>query len=521
MVLDSDLKKSTFDAIADRGEAVVILSLDDEDLSHMQMRSLFEIPLKGVESLHFLTAKTKDEALQVLSAQKVHVLLLDRDLGLDANGVSQDGIQLIPEFRRLDPSMQILMVTGSQDFQHCVEAMKLGAFGYVIKNLDPNVIRAHIEKAVQVARLELERVRAERAGNPALFELAGRSPAMRDLRSKLVAMGETNRPILLIGESGTGKTHSARLIHEHRRSFLKQTKRPFFAVNIAELGKERIENELFGHEKGAYTGAHEMKSGYIELADGGTLFLDEIGEAPLDLQAKLLKVLDEKKFRRLGSGTERSSNFHLICATNRNLEEMVERKEFREDLYMRIATFPLRLPTLEERREDIPHLIRALLPKACADNSIFVKFEELPQDFIEYLTDVPFKGNVRGLEHQISRLLLLSPRDSDGRPQLHRWREVSGMQMKRSTTVKGHPKSLSEYLSQTLDFRSVEFPGFSTYMEELGNKIFHSAFAQMKNAAEVARVFKMSESAVSERRKRLGLQKKSAIPQLLKAGSPS
>jgi len=319
-------------------------------------------------------------------------------------------------------------------------------------------------------------------------------------------MAESSRPILLIGETGTGKSHSARLIHEYRKLFLKQKDRPFFSANVAELGKDRIENELFGHEKGAYTGADQMKQGYVELSDGGTLFLDEIGELPLHLQATLLKVLDEKKFRRLGSGTERTSNFQLICATNRSLEDMIEKGEFREDLYMRISTLILKLPNLEERREDIPELVRALLPKACVENSIFVSFEDIPTDFIDYLQDVPFKGNVRGLEQQLSRLLLFSPRDRQGRPLLSRWREVEGLAMKRfSANAKQSPKSLAEFVSQNLDFLSPEFAGYPKFMADLSEKIFRSAFARLGTAAEVARVFKVTDGAISYRRKSLGI----------------
>ncbi len=502
-----NLDKTTIDAIPDRHDDLVILSLDDESFSQSRLRLLFDVPLEEGSPVLFLTVNSVSDALQTLATRKVHVLLLDVDLGILPDGTKQNGIQSIPQFLQINSSLQILMITGSHDLQDCAEAMRLGAFGYVTKDMQDDVIRAQIRKAAHVARLEDLRICQSKNARTESIDLAGESYVMKQVRSTLRAMAESSRPILIVGETGTGKSHSARLLHEYRKQFLKQKDRPFFAVNIAELGKERIENELFGHEKGSYTGADQMKQGYLELADGGTLFLDEIGEAPLELQAKLLKVLDEKKFRRIGSPTERTSNFHLICATNRPLEQMVENGQFREDLYMRISTLVVQLPTLKERREDIPSLIQALLPKACSDNSVFVTYEDLPTDFIRYLQDVPFKGNVRGLEQQLSRLLLFAPRDKNGVPVLSRWREIPGLAIKRfSPGTTQTPQSLSEFVGHNLDFQSPDFVSYKAFMDDLSEKIFQSAFARYKGVNEVARVLKVGKTTVSRHKQTIGLR---------------
>ncbi len=514
-------RPTTIDKIPDRHEDLVILSLDDESLSQSRLKLLFDRPFDDELPIEFLTTQSVTSAKEIIASQKIHVLLLDVDLGRLPDGTLQNGIEAIPDFLQLNCSRQILMITGSPDLQNCAEAMRLGAFGYVTKDMNDDVIRAQIRKAAHVAQLETMQLRSSKMNRSGSVDLAGDSAAMKAVRSRLIAMAESSRPILIIGETGTGKSHSARLLHEHRKQFLKQKDRPFFAVNVAELGKDRIENELFGHEKGSYTGADQMRQGYLELADGGTLFLDEIGELPLELQAKLLKVLDEKKFRRIGSPTERSSNFHLICATNRPLEEMVERGEFREDLWMRISTLLVQLPTLKERKEDIPQLIRALLPKACTDNSVFVSFDDLPQDFIDYLYDVPFKGNVRGLEQQLSRLLLFSPRDKNGLPLLTRWREVPGLALKRFSASSNHtPRTLSEFVGQNLDFNSPDFSGYQEFMSEMSEKIFRSAFARFQGVNEVARALKLSKATVSYHKRSLRLVTAASKPIVNTEGKP-
>lgn len=480
-----------------------ILNLDDETHSALALRSFFSRSFLE-ESVEFFHCQTLENARRCLSERKVHLLLLDIDLGTDKNGKKLKGTHLIPELLQMDRSMQIVMMTGSQDLQDCVEAMRLGAFGYVTKDMPNEMIRLHIEQALRMAKFQFEKCCEEQRKLPTNLDLIGNSSAIRNFRSKLQAMAETIRPVLLIGETGTGKTHSANLLHEYRQQFFKQTKRPFVAVNMGAIPKNLMESELFGYEAGAFTGAVKQKLGIFELADRGTLFLDEIAELPLELQVKLLTVLEEKKFRRLGSMVERKVDFQLISATNRPLQEMMERGEFREDLYWRISTFELEVPTLKDRREDIPDLIRSLLKKVCSDNSVFVSYDDLPQDFIEYLQDSPFKGNVRGLEQQLSRLLLYAPKDRYGKPALHRWREVSGLALKRSSMeIKQNARGLMEFVSQQLDFEAAECPKFHDFMEELGDKIIKASLSRYGNRpTKVARALGLSHATISLRKKR-------------------
>lgn len=496
---DTSKFSSTYDQILDRSEGPVVLHLDDEEM----MRKNFQLAVKDNfpegSPFSLLQAKTLEEAQKIISSQRVQVLLLDKDLGRTRAGEQLNGIKYIPQLLELEPSLQIVMLTGSKDMDDCVEAMKLGAFGFVNKGLGAKAVFAQVEKALHVYDLLSIKIQAQKeAGLP--LELAGSSKAIRAVRKRLRAVAETPQPVLLLGEMGTGKTHSARMIHEYRQQYLKQTNRPISEVRLASIPAEDLEGELFGSDKG------NSKIGYIEKSHNGTLFLDEIGGIPESIQVKLLRAIEEKKFKRIGSSIERSCHFKLICSTNRNLEQLVEEGKFREDFYLQISTFVLQMPSLKEREEDLPELIRALLPNACQKASSYISFEDLPKDFIDYLRDVPFRGNLKGLEQQLCRLLLDSPRDKQGQPFLQRWREIPGLKIKRSSPeAKLNSKTLSEFVSQNLDFNDPQFPGLQSFLEDLDEKIFNTALARLSKPVAVARALKLSEGSVSQRRKQLRL----------------
>lgn len=330
---------------------------------------------------------------------------------------------------QLQPYLQILVVTGSKKLDDVVLAMRLGACGYVIKGLSEELFVAQVKRALDVADLALEKARAEKSNHQQdEYEFVGNSTSVRNLFDQAKAYGESNRPVLITGESGTGKTITAKLIHETRTKFLKEKDRPFIKVIISALPPSLIEAELFGSVEGAYTDAKKPRVGYVELANCGTLFLDEVAEIPLSAQAALLGVLDDGEFSRVGSSTKLKSSFKLICATNKDLEEMVKTGTFSEALYYRIRAFTIRIPSLEERRDDIPEIIRAVLPKCCRQNNVFVKFEDIPGEVIEFLKENVPPGNIRGIEDQLSRLLILSPKDKQGFPLFKNWRSVPGFQ---------------------------------------------------------------------------------------------
>ena len=242
----------------------------------------------------------------------------------------------------------------------------------------------------------------------------------------------------------------------------------------------------------------------------GTLFLDEIGEASLDLQAKLLTVIESGEFYRLGGKKRLKSSPKMICATNRNLEDMIQKGLFREDLYMRISSFPIRMPQLSERREDIPEIIRALLPKCCRSNNVFVKFEEIPQDFIDHLMRTPLKGNIRGVEHQIDRLLVFSQRDSQGKPILKNWRGIPGLYLKKNDSLHESPSkrtaiTLNDLQELPLDVMGPDFAGLKSLLQLITKKTLIGAVKKFGRISEVAEELQLAPGHVSTLLKQHGI----------------
>lgn len=493
----------------DKDYGSTVLIVDDDSGVRTDLEDICR-HIEPLGSFRTLTCAAIEEALQILSETAVDVVLLDKNIGVEGSASYKNGIEAIPEFLRLQCHLQILMVTGSSDISDVVRAITLGAFNYVVKGSPEDLLIAQIKQAATVAHLTLNRIRTERTPKrPSLNVLAGNSPAMRQLKSQLEMVAETNRPVLLLGDSGTGKTTGAKLVHEFRQAYLKQSDRPFIALNMASISSTMAEGELFGNEPGAYTDAKTARPGYIELANHGTLFLDEIGEASLELQAKLLKVLDEGKFFRLGGKKEMQSRFKLVCATNRNLEEMVETGQFRQDLYMRISTFPVRMPTLEERKEDIPQIVKSLLPKCCEENQVFIDFSELPQDFIEFLQENKIDGNIRGIDHCLSRLLVYVPKDKRGRPQFQGWRSIVAPFVRKSSAKAFVAQlSLKDLLQAEYDVMGNGFPGLETVIAKVEEKIIKEALAKHPTDMAAAKALGFTRGGFSMKLKRLRIRAK-------------
>jgi DNA-binding NtrC family response regulator len=297
------LNEPTFDQLPpDKDKGPSVLIVDDEKSARETLRMAVSSTDTG-ENINVLFASNLPEAMAIIEKTKLHVVLLDKNIGPDETDPEQNGLDAIPEILNLQPHVQILMVTASDDVQDAVKAIKFGAFGFITKGSEPELIICQINKAIQISRLVIDKISLDRTREKADFDdLGGKSTLIKKAVARGKAFAESNQPVLLRGETGTGKTTIAKLIHEHRQKFLKEKSRPFFGINIASLSSDLAERELFGNEKGAYTDAKEMKLGFFELANNGTLFLDEIGDVSLDLQVKLLKVIDEGKFFRLGWG---------------------------------------------------------------------------------------------------------------------------------------------------------------------------------------------------------------------------
>ena len=316
-----------------------------------------------------------------------------------------NGLDLLDKVRELKSDLLIVIMTAEASMKNAVEAMKRGAYDYITKPFDLDVIDAIIEKvtrardvALQVTTLKeelKERYQAERI-------IVGNSPAMREVYKTIGKVAVSDVTVLIQGESGTGKELVARAVHFNS----KRLGKPFVAINCAAIPRDLLESELFGSERGAYTGASERKHGKFEQANQGTLFLDEIGDMPLDLQAKILRVLQEQEVNRVGGNHNIAIDVRIVAATNQPLVEKVRLKEFREDLYYRLNVVPITLAPLRERREDIPELAQFFLTRACSEMSTSPK--RLTEDAVAFLKNHDWPGNVRELENSIKRAVILS-----------------------------------------------------------------------------------------------------------------
>jgi DNA-binding NtrC family response regulator len=311
-----------------------------------------------------------------------------------------DGMTVVRTLRTQQPDVELVVLTAHGDVSSAVEAMKLGVYDYLQKPLSGPATVRDLVKGALARRAEL--ASADRAPTPGRATLTFGAPSMKAVTSALSKVAKTNATVLLQGESGTGKEIAARFLHDASSRAAK----PFVAINCAVLTENLLESELFGHEKGAFTGAHAQRRGRVELADGGTFFLDEVGELRASLQAKLLRVLEERKFERLGGSEPIEVDVRWIAATHRDLRAMVRDGTFREDLYHRLAVFPIRLPPLRERREDIVPLGEALVAQLSAAAGRVPP--RLTDEMKQRLESEAWPGNVRELRNALERAMILA-----------------------------------------------------------------------------------------------------------------
>ncbi len=340
-------------------------------------------------------------ALAALRAQRFDVVVSDLKMP------GMDGITLLKEVLTIDCDMPIVLMTAFASVASAVEAMKLGAFDYIQKPFEGDAIALLVERAYQhrCLKADNEALRASLSNGLAEREMVGTAPCMREIKDRCAQVGGSSATVLIYGESGVGKELAAREIHRHSP----RSEKPLLALNCAALSENLLESELFGHERGAFTGADRLRKGRFELADCGTLLLDEISEMALPLQAKLLRVLQEKQFERVGSSVTQSADVRIIATTNRDLVKWVAEGRFREDLYYRLNVLPIRLPALRERREDIPLLVDYFLQRvARRDGRQVLKLEPAAA---RLLRDYHWPGNVRELENVCERAVVMAGGD--------------------------------------------------------------------------------------------------------------
>jgi len=343
-------------------------------------------------------AASVDAALTHLASELPDLIVSDWKMP------GRSGGELLDEVRARELPCAFIVMTAYGSIAHAVEAMHRGADDYLAKPFEREALLLTVERALRARRLEEENRRLRRAQSErdAYGEIRGRAPVMQRLYQTLDKVAPTDATVLLIGESGTGKELLARTLHTHSR----RAPGPFVAVNCAAIPETLMESELFGHERGAFTGAERRRAGRFEEADGGTLFLDEIASMPLPLQAAVLRVLQEKRFTRVGGTGEASCDVRIVAASNRDLPSMVASGAFRDDLYYRLNVVAMRVPALRERREDVPLLAAALLERAAQRHGMTLA--PLPPTVLRPLLAYPWPGNVRELANVIERLVVLA-----------------------------------------------------------------------------------------------------------------
>jgi two-component system nitrogen regulation response regulator NtrX len=370
-----------------------ILVVDDEAGVRTSLQGVLED-----EGYRVDTVSSAEAALDRLVGEPYDLVLLDIWLP------NMDGMEALEQIRKRDIDTGVIMISGHGTIESAVKCIQLGAYNFVEKplSLDKTVIA--VQNALRQRRLELQnRYLRERVESRQV--LIGESPVMRELRKQIAIAAPTNGRVLIFGENGTGKELVARSVHA--QSLRKDGS--FVEVNCAAIPEELIESELFGHAKGAFTGAVSSKKGKFEIADGGTLFLDEVGDMSLKTQAKVLRVLQEQKFERVGSTESRGVDCRVIAATNKELEQEIKAGSFREDLYFRLNVIPFHMPPLRERREDIPLLVEHFIAEFCEE---YGKKPKKPSGSVmEQLVGYQWPGNVRELKNVIERLVIMVTED--------------------------------------------------------------------------------------------------------------
>ncbi len=368
-----------------------ILVVDDEDSIRQSLEGILED--EGFESAF---ASTGEECLAKISSEDPDLVLLD----IWMPGI--DGLETLKRIKKSRPQQLVIMMSGHGTIETAVKATQLGAYDFIEKPLSLEKVLLSIQNALQVGQLVAENI-ALKEKISRDYQMIGDSPVILHLKKQISIAAPSSGWALITGENGTGKELVARAIHQQSS----RADKPFIEVNCAAIPEELIESELFGHEKGAFTGATAARKGKFDLANGGTLFLDEIGDMSLKTQAKILRILQEHKFERVGGNRTIEVDVRVIAATNKDLEEEIQEGNFREDLYFRLNVLPFVVPPLRNRKEDIPRLCQHFLKVFCSKESREPK--SITADAMRALIQYNWPGNVRELKNLIERLVIMTP----------------------------------------------------------------------------------------------------------------
>jgi two-component system nitrogen regulation response regulator NtrX len=370
-----------------------VLVIDDESAIRDSLKMILEY-----EDYQFVGAAGGQDGHAAVQRERPDIVLLDIKMP------GMDGLEVLKQLHALDETLPVVMISGHGTTSTAVEAVRSGAVDFLDKPLSSERVIVTLQNVLRQSELRTEN-RDLKIAMESKYEIVGQSPALRTVLESVTRAAPTNATVLLLGESGVGKELVARTIHRNSP----RAGQRFVQVNCAAIPEELIESELFGHEKGSFTGATEKQVGKFEQADRGTIFLDEVGDMSQKTQAKVLRVLQEQEVERLGSARTIKVDVRVIAATNKNLEEAIERGEFREDLYFRLNVIPIVVPPLRERREDIPRLVQHFAKRTAEEHNL--KPKRFDQAALDALQRYRWRGNIRELRNTVERLMIMTPAD--------------------------------------------------------------------------------------------------------------
>jgi two-component system nitrogen regulation response regulator NtrX len=406
-----------------------ILVIDDEPGILESLKKILEYEGYGV----FL-AEDGEQGIDLFRRVSPDLVLLDIKMP------GMDGMEVLKEIRSIDPNAYVIMISGHGTIQTALEAIKIGAYYFLEKPLDQEQILIMIRKALNERGLYLENIEL-RESEERRYKIIGESKSLEEVLQSAGKVAPSNARVLIRGENGTGKELLARYIHRNS----KRSRKKFIEVNCAAIPRELVESELFGHEKGSFTGAYSKKIGKFQQAHGGTLFLDEIGDMSMDTQAKVLKALEDGKIQRVGGQEDIQVDVRVISATNKDLEHEIEEDSFREDLYYRLNVVTLRIPPLRERKEDIQVLVECFLSDFLIENGM--KPKRFNESAIDYFKGLSWPGNIRELKNTVERIAIFSTSNEIGLKDVKAYaeetRSVGG------ATLSGEIKTYSDFKEKT------------------------------------------------------------------------
>jgi two-component system response regulator AtoC len=473
------------------GEKHHVLVADDEPNMRRVLAAMLE--RQGLE-VHSASGGT--EAAALLAGQEMDLVITDLRMGED-----MDGMDLLRHAQNVAPDVPVVLVTAHGSVDTAVEAMKLGAFDFVMKPFEQEEITAIVKKALKAAHLGHAYARPmDAAEGQGAYGMIGQSPRMQEVFDVIRKVADTPSTVLITGESGTGKELVAKALHEHSS----RRKRPLIRINCAAIPDTLVESELFGHERGAFTGAVSSKPGRFELAHGGTLFLDEVGEIPAEMQVKLLRVLQESEFERVGGVRTLQVDVRLVTATNRELADDIRDGRFRDDLYYRLNVVPIPLPPLRERRPDIPLLIKHFL--AHFNTRLGKRVAAITPEAMGLLTSYAWPGNIRQLENVLERTILFCESEEIMAGDLPA--ELLGSAA-RSTT--GAPTAVAAAAAGPAAEAAVGGTGLKAAVREATELVERDAILKALeqtegNVTRAAKVLKISRKSLQNKMKELGLR---------------